>query len=127
MLEGLGEGVRLGAGCPLGGENLFGRDALAHHDTYPPCWRILDAPPRDSKGAPKKACEAEAPSCARITRGATAVRRVSKVSTTCARQSATVCQCTHRDVMFASATRMGPGWGSMSPNHNTRRGGKALH
>ena len=48
MPEGQGEGVRLGAGCPLGGEDLFGWDALPPllaHATCPP-------PPWDSTGAP---------------------------------------------------------------------------
>ena len=122
----MGEGVRLGAGCPLGGKNLPGRYALVHQDTHPPCWRIPDAPSRDSKGAPQKACPLEAPACARITRCATAVRRVAEISTTSARQSATVCQCRRRDVKFASATRMGPGWGSMSSHRNRRRRGASL-
>ena len=49
------------------------------------------------------------------------------ISTTSARQSATVCQCRRRAVTFASATRMGPRWGSTSPHLNNRRGGKAQH
>ena len=63
----------------------------------------------------------------RITRCPTAVRRISAISTTSARQSATVCQCRRKHVTLASATRMGPGWGSMSPHLNKRRGGKAQH
>ena len=124
--EGLGQGVRLGAGRPLGGEYLSGRDALAHQDPHPPCRSIPDTPPppRDSKGAPQNACQPDAPACARITRCATAVRRVSVTSTTSARHSATVCQCKRRDVTFASATRMGPGWGSTSPHLNKWRGGR---
>ena len=126
--EGLGQGVRLGAGRPLGGEHLSGRDALAHQDPHPPCRSIPDAPPpRDSKGAPQNACQPDTPAWARITRYATAVRRVSVISTTSARQSATVCQCRRKEVTFASATCMGPGWGSTSPHLNDRRGGKAQH
>ena len=34
--EGLGEGDGLGAGRPLGGNNLPDRDALAYQDTHPP-------------------------------------------------------------------------------------------
>ena len=83
--------------------------------------------PRDSKGAPQKGCQPEAPVCARITRCATAVRLISEISTTSVRQSATVCQCKCKDVTFAIATRMGPGWGFMSPHRNTRRGGKPQH
>ena len=107
--EGLGQAVRLGAGRPLGGEHLSVRDTLAHQDPQPPCRSIPDPPPpRDSKGTPQNACQPDAPAWACITRCATAVRRVFVISTTSARQSATVCQCRRRDVTFASATRMGP-------------------
>ena len=42
--------------------------------------------------------EPEALACARITRCATIIRRVSVISTTSTRKSATVCQCRRRDV-----------------------------
>ena len=48
--ECLGEGIRLGAGCPLGGRIwLAGIPPPAGASQMPP-------PPRDSKGAPQKAC-----------------------------------------------------------------------
>ena len=115
-------------GAPLGGRIcLAGMPWRTRIPTPPAGASQMPPPPRDSKGAPQKACQPEAPACARITRCATAVRQVSEISTTSARQSATVCQCRCRDVTFASATRMGPGWGSMSPHRNRRRGGKAQH
>ena len=125
--EGLGEGVRLGAGCPLwGGEFVW--PGCPGAPGYPPSLLAHPRcpPPRDSKGAPKKACRPEAPACARITRCATTMRRVSEINTTYARHSATVCQCRRTDVTFASATRMGPGRGSMSPHRNRRMGGGGL-
>ena len=48
----LGQPVRLGAGRPLGGEHLPGRDALAHQDPHPTCRRIPNAPPYGLQGRP---------------------------------------------------------------------------
>ena len=116
VLERLGEGVRLSAGCPnLGGEFVW-LQCLGALGYPPPLLAHTRCPaPQDSKGAPQKACQADAPSCTRIGCCATAVRHISKISTTSARRSATVCQCRRRDVAFASGTRMGPGRGSMFP------------
>ena len=116
--QGLGEGIRLAPGRPFGGEDLPCGDALANQDTHPPGWRIPNAPPPPPpglQGRPQKACHPQAPAWARITCCATAVRRVSDISTTSACHSATVLAC---------ATRIGPRWGSTSPQRSSRRGGK---
>ena len=99
-------------GAPLGGGGGLSRgNAMVHQDLHPPRRRIPDArcPPRDSRGAPQNACHPEAQAWAGITCFATAVRRVSESR--------------RRDVMLARATRNGPGWGSTSPQHSSRRGG----
>ena len=81
-------------------------------------------PPPGFQGRPPKGLPARGPCLGAHTCCATAVSRVSEISTTSARQSATVCQCRHRDVTLASATRMGPGWGSTSPHCRSKRGGR---
>ena len=98
-------------GARLGEEDLPGGDALANLDAHPPGWPIPNTPaphPGTPRGAPRKACYPEAPAWARMTCCATAVRRVSEMSTTSAHHSASVCQCKRRDVTLAYATRIGP-------------------
>ena len=81
--EGLGEGVRPGAVVPLGGRIALARmpwrtripNPRLEHPRYPP----------DSKGAPQKAGQPEAPAWARITCCGTGVRRVSEISIMSAR------------------------------------------
>ena len=53
--EGLGKGVRLAAGRPLGEENLSGRNASAHQDGQPPAGAYQMAhPPLGFQGRPRK-------------------------------------------------------------------------
>ena len=59
--QGLGKGVGLVAGCPLGGEHLPGGDALADQDSHPPAGASQMPPsPPGLQWRPKNACHLEA-------------------------------------------------------------------
>ena len=111
-------------GAPLGGRTcLAGMPWRTRIPTPPPAGASQMPPSPGILGEPPRMPATPKP---RLGRASLAVcEAVAQMrSTTSTHHSATVCQCRHRDVALACATRNSPGWGSTSPHRSSRRGGR---